>query len=445
MSLIRVAIVGAGPAGLFAADELVNDIYDVTVFDKRKLVGGSGLQIDGKFNFHDKIGFWGGGLTEFVSKGDANQILDHIDKTFKKYTEPDEYPDPEKLKELEVKADQTGIEFIPTKQTHIGSDRLPEGVEKFRKDLESRGVKFQLGTEAKDLKVKNGLISEIVTNQGNFQFDHVLLAPGRPGHSWLKDQCDKLGLNMYFNPLDVGVRVEVKNNVFKDIVENYKCHDPKFHIRTPSNDTLVRTFCVCYGGFITPEKYSSPWGTLHVVNGHSFSRYGKKSGNTNFALLTRVHLTRPVADTTQYGYAIAALSKNIGGEKPLIQRVKDLQNNERSYWNRIHRSTVKPTLNEDEVEPGDIRMALPYKIVQDVMEGLEILEEVIPGVYTKHTLLYAPEIKFYARKVETDGLLQSKIPNLYFAGDGSGFSRGIVAAAATGIVAAKGIKKNSLK
>jgi uncharacterized FAD-dependent dehydrogenase len=438
--LEKVVIVGAGPAGLFAADELISDAYNVTVIDKRRKVGGSGLQIDGKFNFHSKIGFWERGLTEFLPEKEANETLNHIDDTFREYAQPDEYSDPEKMEKIKIKASQAGIEFIPIKQTHIGSDRLPESIEKFMKNLENRGVKFQLATEAKDLKLKDNRISEIITDRGNFKSDYVLLAPGRPGHSWLKEQCDKLGLNVYFNPLDVGLRVEVLNDVFKDIVENYKIHDPKFHINTTTNDDFVRTFCVCFGGYVTSEKYTTPYGILYGVNGHSHSRFGRQSDNTNFALLTRIHLTEPVVDTTLYGYGIAFLSTTIGEKKPLIQRVGDLKDNRRSTWSRIYRSNVKPTLNEDDATPGDIRMVLPYKIVQDMTEGLEMLEKVIPGVYTKHTLLYGPEIKHYSRKVETNGLLQSKIPNLYFAGDGAGVSRGIVAAAATGIVAAKGIK-----
>ena len=284
-----------------------------------------------------------------------------------------------------------------------------------------------------------------MTSKGRFECDDVLLAPGRSGHGWLKKECDELGLEVRFNPLDVGVRVEVSNKIMKDMVENYGCHDPKFHIRTPTNDDFVRTFCVCYGGFVTVESYGkSPYGVkLYGVNGHSYSRYGRKSKNTNFALLVRQHLTEPQVDTTRYGYSFALMGNTIAGEKTLIQRVADLQDHRRSTWERIGRSSVKPTLSKEYATPGDIRMALSYKVTRDIMEGLEMLDKVIPGVYTGNTLVYAPEIKFYARRVMTNGLLQTSIPNLYVAGDGAGVSRGIVAAAATGIVAARGIKASA--
>ena len=431
----KVVVVGAGPAGLFAAQELVNHAYDVTVVDKAGVVGGQGLNIDGKFNFHIKVGW---DSAEFLPEPEAWGVVDKIEKTFEKYGDADNYYDEKKLDDLVQKSNQAGIEFIKIKQKHIGSDLLPGIMNKFKDDLEKSGVKFKLKTSAGNLLLKNGLIEEVATSDGNLECDHAILAPGRPGYSWLKDMCDRLGLDVKFNPLDVGVRVEVRNELFRDIVELYNCHDPKFHIRTPSHDDFVRTFCVCYGGYVTKEKY----GNLYGVNGHSYSKRGNHSDNTNFAFLVRRELTEPVSDTTAVGEKLMELGNVWGGGKPIIQRLDDVKNHRRSTWERIGKSYVNPTLRD--VTPGDITSALDYRTVYDILEGLEMLDKVIPGVNAGHTLLYYPEIKFYARRVVTNGLLQTKIQNLYVAGDGAGVSRGIVGAAATGIIAARGIKEGKM-
>jgi hypothetical protein len=241
-----------------------------------------------------------------------------------------------------------------------------------------------------------------------------------------------VGIGLTFNPVDIGVRVEVPAKVMEEVTE--VSWDPKFHIMTKTYDDFVRTFCACPNGYVTTENYGN---SIFGVNGHSM--FHSRSDNTNFAFLVKVALTEPLEDTTEYGRLIANQANVLGGKKPLIQRLGDLKAGKRSTWERIKRSHVKPTLKE--VTPGDISMAYPHRIIQDILEGLDMLSNVIPGLNSDSTLLYAPEIKFYARRVQTNEHLQTKIPNLFVAGDGAGLSRGIVGAAATGIIAARGILK----
>jgi hypothetical protein len=222
----------------------------------------------------------------------------------------------------------------------------------------------------------------------------------------------------------------------EEIISGYGIWDPKFHIYTPSYDDFVRTFCVCPRGYVVEETYEDD---LLGVNGYSMRDTG--SPNTNFALLTRVRLTHPLENTTEYGRRIAQLTNTLGGKRPILQRLGDLRSNRRSTWERINRSYVEPTLKD--ATPGDITMAYPSRLVKDLLEGLEMLDRVMPGVSSDSTLLYAPEIKFYAMRIQTNRQLRTAIPNLYVAGDGSGVSRGIVGAAATGIIAARGIVKGS--
>ncbi len=305
-------------------------------------------------------------------------------------------------------------------------------IKRFREGLEGRGVRFMLDTRALDVSVDAGKATGVVTEDGVVEADEVILVPGRVGSRWLTGLMGRLGVEMEYNPIDVGVRVEVPNEVLNDITNGFNIWDPKFHIYSPSYDDFVRTFCVCPHGYVVRETYEDG---LFGVNGHSMRDAG--SPNTNFALLTRVGLTHPQENATEYGRRIAQLANTLGGKHPLIQRLGDLRGCRRSTWDRIGRSHVEPTYRD--VTPGDISMAYPRRLVRDLLEGLEMLDQVIPGVNSDSTLLYGPEIKFYAMRVSTDGSLRTLIPNLYVAGDGSGVSRGIVGAAATGVIAAKGV------
>jgi uncharacterized FAD-dependent dehydrogenase len=425
---VRVVIVGAGPAGLFAAHALSNQ-HRVTILERRDYVGGSGRHSDGKLNFHPKIG---GDLTEFMSEGDAWALVQDIRDVFMGLGVEMAHSDEEGLRKLETQASQAGIKFIKIEQNHIGSDYLPDVISKMQRRLEEQDVDIRLETAANEVVVEGGRVVAVSNGGESFKADAVLLAPGRIGSGWLIEQLGNLGVGMSYNPIDVGVRVEVPNEVMGEVINGYGCWDPKFHMYTPSYDDFVRTFCVCPAGYVVREPYGDG---LFGANGHSMR--DTRSGNTNFALLTRVSLTEPLENTTEYGRRIAQLANTLGGHKPIIQRLGDLRSHKRSTWDRLSRSHVEPTL--EDVTPGDIAMAYPRRITMDFMESLEMLDRVMPGIAADSALLYAPEIKFYAMRIQTDGRLRTSIPNLYVAGDGAGVSRGIVGAAATGLVAARGI------
>jgi len=425
---VRVVIVGAGPAGLFAAHALSKQ-HRVTILERRGYVGGSGLHSDGKLNFHPKIG---GDLTEFMSEGDAWALVQGIRDVFMGLGVEMAHSDEEGLRKLETQASQAGIKFIKIEQNHIGSDYLPDVIAKMQRRLEEHDVDIRLETAADEVVVEGGRAVAVSSDGESFEADAVLLAPGRIGSGWLIEQLSSLGVGMSYNPIDVGVRVEVPNEVMDQVINGYGCWDPKFHLYTPSYDDFVRTFCVCPAGYVVREPYGDG---LFGANGHSMR--DTKSGNTNFALLARVSLTEPLENTTEYGRRIAQLANTLGGHKPIIQRLGDLRSHKRSTWDRLSRSHVKPTM--EDVTPGDIAMAYPRRITMDFMESLEMLDRVMPGIAADSALLYAPEIKFYAMRIQTDEGLRTSIPNLHVAGDGAGVSRGIVGAAATGLVAARGI------
>jgi uncharacterized FAD-dependent dehydrogenase len=432
--LEKVIIVGAGPSGLFAAHELADE-FDVTVLERKGYVGGSGLHSDGKLNFHPQIG---GDLTEFLPEPEAWNLVFYIRDVFRELGVDSSEQNEKGMDDLESRAVKAGIRFVKILQSHIGSDHLPEVMSLMRERLEERGVVFRLESEVGDVAVEGGRVMGVRADDEFIRTDNVLLVPGRGGSRWLISVMESLGVRMQYNPIDVGVRIEVPNEVMGEVIGGYGIWDPKFHIYTPSYDDFVRTFCVCPRGFIVREAYEDE---LFGVNGHSMRDSG--SPNTNFALLTRVRLTHPIENTTEYGRRVAQLTNTLGGKHPIVQRLGDLRGHRRSTWARIDRSYVEPTFRD--VTPGDISMAYPSRLVKDTLEGLEMLDRVVPGVSSDSTLLYAPEIKFYAMRIQTDRQLRTAIPNLYVAGDGSGVSRGIVGAAATGIIAARGIRATGVK
>ncbi len=450
----NVVIIGAGPAGLFAARELCQrSDFSVTVVDwgpdikDRKCpavetgtcigcrpcnimcgLGGAGGMSSGILNLRYDIG---GDLSELVgSRGAADALVKEVDQIFLEHGAPREVSgtDIDGIAELKRKAAAAGISFIPIVQRHIGSEHLPAVITSFRQWLEKRGVRFLLNTKVNQIKP-----GRVIANGRPIDADYIIAAPGRVGAKWFAEEAKRLNVKLRHGPIDIGVRVEIPAVVYEPLVSINR--DPKFHIRTKTFDDFVRTFCTNPNGYVMEERYDGHVG----VNGHSLR--GVKSENTNFAFLVRIELTQPVTDTTAYGRSIAYLATTIGGNQPILQRLGDLRAGRRSTWERIRRSHVEPTLKS--VTPGDISMALPARIVTDILEGLDMLDRVAPGVASDSTLLYAPEVKFYAMRIEVNELMETSMPGLFVAGDGAGLSRGIVTAAATGLLAARGVLKKA--
>ena len=374
-------------------------------------------------------------------------LMKYVEKFFKMHGVKGSYYNEKKLEKLEVEAAKYGVKFLKYRTYHVGTDELPKIVSNIRKSLEKNGVEFILNTRISSLKTLNSKVVSAVTAKGyEIRGDYFILAPGRNGSTWIKKVLEEIysssgiRINIKFNSIDIGVRVEVPKEVLKEIVEDYGCIDPKFYIRTKTYDDLVRTFCVCHKGFVVLDPYrfveNGREETLYGVNGQSFKH--RKSINSNLSILVRINLTKPFENTTEYGRSIVRTTNILGGRNPIIlQRLIDLKRGRRSTDERVKRNHVEPTLKN--YTAGDIAIAYPLRILQDIIEALETLNKLIPGINEGPTLLYAPEVKFYSYKVETNKYFQTKIPNLYVVGDGSGHSRGITGAAATGIIAARKI------
>ena len=392
-------------------------------------VGGAGTFSSGLLNLSPEIG---GNLSALAgSKQKADDLIDKIDSIFVNHGSPKKKyrPDDKKIEEIKQKARSVGVKFIPITQRHIGTENAPRVIKSIQDELESKeNIHLSLKTEVESVK-KNEIV---LKNEEKKLFDFLLLAPGRSGMVWLTEQMSNLNIETKYEPISIGVRVEVPSRVM-DSVCNFE-RDPKFHIYPKTYDDFVRTFCVNHEGFVVQERYPDD---SVATNGHSFET--EKSENSNFALLVQISLTEPLEDTTAYGKSIAYNCGTLGGGKPLLQRLGDIHEGRRSNWDRINNNSVQPTLKN--VTPGDISMALPHRIFVDIMEAIGKMDSILPGLNSSSTLLYAPEIKYSAKRVITNNFLETSVPNIFVAGDGAGLTRGIVAAALTGLIAAEGILK----
>ncbi len=450
-----VIIVGGGPAGLFAAYYLCeHSDLRVLVIEKGKAphrrkcpmtsngacqrckpcnilsgIGGAGLFSDGKLNYIHKLGKTD--LTQFMTDGDAQELINETEQIFNRFgMDGPVYPtDMSAARSIRKTAKQYGIDLLIIKQKHLGSDRLPDYIADMAETIRSKGVVMHTSEEVRDITVDKDRVTGVTTNRKTYSAPYVILAPGRVGAEWMGQLAANHNLGLSQRGIEVGVRVEVHNDILQDLCDII--YDPTFFIQTGKYDDQTRTFCTNQGGFVAMENYSR----FVCVNGHAYQE--KKSENTNFAFLSKVVLTEPVTDNQAYGESIGQLATLIGGGKPILQRFGDLKRGRRSTWHRIHKGYITPTLNN--VVCGDIAMALPERILTNLIEGLEKLNRVVMGVSNDETLLYAPEIKFFATQVETDNLLETAIKGMYVAGDGPGVAGNIVSASATGLIPAKAI------
>jgi len=459
MNMYDVIITGAGPAGMFAAYELCKNRKDLKILiidrgrpvEKRRCpmketgkcincetcdimcgVGGAGTFSDGLLNLRPDIG---GNLEEFTKdKTAAWDLVKYVDEIYVKFGAPKEKLgiDKEKIDELRKKSASVGINFVDIQQRHMGSDGAIKVIKNFADELKVHGVEILTESEVTDLIVENNICKGVVLKNNEKKFSALtILCPGRIGVGFTSKVINKHKISARYQSIDMGVRVEVPAIIMNDVISINR--DPKFQLWTQQYGDFVRTFCTNHHGFVVKENYKN----FVCINGHSL--LNEKSENTNFAFLVRINLTEPLENTTLYGELYAYTATLLGGGKPLIQRLGDLRRGRRSTAERLKRSFVEPTLKD--VTPSNLSMALSHRVLADILEGLEKLNAVIPGVASDSTLLYAPEIKFYAMRLEVDGAMQTSVKNLFAAGDGAGLSRDIINASATGVLAGRGILK----
>ena len=461
MKKYDVAIVGAGPAGLFSAYELItkNSKLKVALIDKGHRAetrmcpmkvnggkclncnpcqimsgyGGAGTFSDGKLNFIPKLGK--SDLFKYMSQSEAYQIIDDTEEIFTKFKmDSDVYPsNMDEAKTIQKEVAKTGARLLLIKQKHLGSDKLPLYIKEFTDFLENKGVTIYQNTDVIDIvsksKSEHDLIMKTKTKEEVITAKSVIVAPGRTGAKWVQELADKYEIPYTSQSIEIGVRVEVRKEILEDITNII--YDPTIFIKTDTYTDEIRTFCTNPGGYVTKENY---YGFI-CVNGHSLKDV--KSMNSNFAFISKVGLTEPVTNTRLYGESIARIANTLGDGKPIVQTLRDLRKGRRSDWKRINKGFIEPTLKD--CVAGDLSLVLPHRIITNILEGLEKLDKIIPGVNNDETLLYGPEIKFFSNEITTNNKFKLEDYDIYFVGDGAGKAGNIVTAAATGLIAARDI------
>lgn len=448
-----VIIVGAGPSGIFCARELVQaGGISVALVEKgmdieeRNLAlerademtrytllatgwGGAGAYSDGKLTLSAEVG---GFLGRYLSRQEILSLVDYVDSIYVEHGAPKGVygEDAASVEAIAERAARAGLKLIPTRIRHMGSDNCPKILTSMREEMAGK-AEFFFGKTAETILSEDGKASGVRLSDGEeLKASYVVLAPGRHGAAWLDSEARRLGIRRMVNPVDLGLRVEVPAAVMAPITE--VCYEPKFHYWSKSFDDFVRTFCMNPYGEVVQEVHED----IVTVNGHSYA--GHKTTNTNFALLVSTTFTKPFHDPIAYGAYIARLA-NLLGEGVLVQRLGDLLDGRRSTPERIKKGLVEPTLRS--ATPGDLSFVLPYRTLKNILEMLEVLDRVAPGVYARHTLLYGAEVKFYSLWLELSSSFETNIPQLFAVGDGAGVSRGLIQSSASGVVAAREIAR----
>lgn len=453
-----VIIVGSGPAGIFAALELsqASDL-SILLLEKGKDLsqrhcpiigrggscppcspcdmvsgwGGAGAFSDGKLTLSPDIG---GRLKEHIGARRAQGLVNYVDNVYLKFGASDKaYGIGDGVPILSKKAEAAGLELVPVMIRHLGTEHCREVLNRMRHFLTSR-VELRTRTAATSILVRDGVIEGIATEDGRkLQCRYLVLAPGREGADWLAKESTNLGLTLYNNPFDVGVRVEVPKSVLDEFTD--VLYEPKLHFYSTASGDQVRTFCVCPAGEVTMES-TGGCDPVITVNGHSYAEH--KTDNTNFALLVSTTFPEPFRDPIGYGKSLARLA-NIMSGGVIVQRLSDLERNCCSTPASIERGEVEPTLKS--AIPGDLGLVLPHRFLIGIKEMLIVMNKLAPGVASPHTLLYGVEVKFYSSRLKLSESLETEIGNMFAVGDGAGISRGLVQASASGVIAAKEILK----
>lgn len=457
MKQYDVIIIGSGPAGIFAALELADTGMDVLMLEKGRDIGsrscpihtkgakkcvncqpcgivcgwgGAGAYSDGKLTLTTEFG---GMLDLYMEKPKLMTMIDYIDSIYLKFGATQTvYGDDNKeaVRKIQKDAAAADLSLIPARIRHLGTDKCFEILTLMRDHLKEKCA-IRTSDGVSTIIVEDGRYVGVETTRGEKIYSKYLIAaPGREGAEWFTTQTGRLGLGMINNPVDIGVRVEVPAVVMEQITD--VVYESKLVYYTKSFDDRVRTFCMNPYGVVVAENNSG----LITVNGHSNAE--KSSENTNFAILVSKSFTEPFKEPITYGKSIAKLANLLSGGV-IVQRLGDLKAGRRSTEERIGRGMVTPTMKD--ATPGDLSLVLPYRHLTAIVEMLEALDKVAPGVGSRHTLLYGVEVKFYSSRLQLSNVLETQIPNFFAIGDGAGVTRGLAQASVSGVIVGQEIKQ----
>ena len=463
-----VIVVGAGPAGIFTALELDRLAPDkkILIVDTGSTIehracpartsgqcahcktcnimngwAGAGAFSDGKLSLSEEVG---GNITDYLSVEKARELIRYADGVYLHFGAPDKvFGKNDKFAEkLSYEARKENIRLIPCPVRHMGTEYSYEVLSAMYRYLSSRpNFEFREHTTAETVSAENGEAKGVflVGPDGKRTFvsaRDVVLAPGRGGAEWLARVAQENGLETTNNEVDIGVRVEVPNAVMDRLTKSL--YEAKLVYYSDTFENKVRTFCMNPGGIVSEEHYDTgEGGGIAVVNGHSYAEEDKRTENTNFAMLVSTRFTEPFRQPIEYGRYIAQLGNMLTGGGIMVQRLGDLLMGRRTDETRLKKSTTIPTLKN--AVPGDLSFVLPHRHLTSIVESLRAFDKLAPGLYSRNTLLYGVEVKFYSSKVAVQKNFETAVKHLYAIGDGAGITRGLMQASVTGVVVARDI------
>ena len=460
MNQADVIIIGAGPSGIFCAYELIKEKPDMKILmiekgrpiekrvcPKRKTkvcVGckpcsittgfaGAGAFSDGKLSLSPDVG---GNLPEILGYDRAQELIRESDDIYLKFGADQNVYGIDKQKEIEEilrKAITANLKLIECPIRHLGTEEGYKIYTRLQEHLIEQGVHMLFNTMVDDIIIENGVVKAVVTDsKETYSAGEIIAAIGREGSDWFSHICSRHGIETEVGTVDIGVRVEVRDEVMEFLNKNL--YEAKLVYYTPTFDDKVRTFCTNPSGEVATEYYENG---LAVVNGHAYKSKEYKTNNTNFALLVSKNFTKPFKTPIEYGKHIAQLSNMLCDGKILVQAFGDFQRGRRTTEERLCRNNLIPTLKD--AVPGDLSLVLPHRIMVDIKEMILALDKVTPGIASDETLLYGVEVKFYSNKVVVNTDFETSVQGLRAIGDGASVTRGLQQASANGISVARSI------
>lgn len=452
-----VVIVGAGPAGIFTAIEMIRkgSKKKILIAEKGKAVenrrcpkaqtgkcmsckpychittgfSGAGAFSDGKLSLSCEVG---GNLPELIGADKAQETINYTDSIYLEFgadTHIEGVGNDEEVKKIRMRAIKAGLKLVDCPIRHLGTEKAQDIYYAIEQYLIENGVEIMFGYECSELILKDNECKGVYITDGKNQLEieaeHTIIATGRRGADWLEKLCAEHSIAHQPGTVDIGVRVEVRNEIMETV--NKVLYESKLVGYPKPFKNKVRTFCQNPGGFVSQENYDND---LAVVNGHSYKEL--KSSNTNLAILCSHNFSVPFNQPIEYAQKVGELTNMLGAGKILVQRFGDILDGKRTWQKELEQSNLKPTLPD--AVAGDITAAMPYRAMINIINFIQAVDYVVPGFASIETLLYSPELKFYSNRIKMDEKFNTNIKNLHCLGDSSGWTRGLMMASVMGVL-----------
>lgn len=452
-----VVIIGAGPAGIFTALEMLRrgSSKKIVMVEKGQPIenrrcpkektgkcmnckpychittgfSGAGAFSDGKLSLSYEVG---GDLPTLIGEAKAQETIDYADRIYLEFGADHHVEglgNTEEVKQIRMRAIRAGLKLVDCPIRHLGTDKAHDVYQAIENYLQTQGVEMLFGCQCSDLILEDdvcrGVVIEDHGRRMEIRAKHTVIATGRRGADWLEKVCAAYGVAHQPGTVDIGVRVEVRNEIMESV--NRVLYESKLIGYPQPFKNKVRTFCQNPGGFVSQENYDND---LAVVNGHAYKQ--RKSENTNLAILCSHNFSVPFNQPIEYAQKVGELTNMLGAGHILVQRFGDILDGKRTWQKELAQSNVKPTLPD--AVAGDITSAMPYRAMINIINFIKAMDEVVPGFAAYETLLYSPELKFYSNRVKMNPDLDTSVPGLHCLGDSSGWTRGLMMASAMGVL-----------